>query len=150
MTVESVKASASDADVIWAAKVSTSGDRSREEIHADPAKICWYFINYLVRERHGSPFEHNSITFFISLIFFPRIHETQNKLFQRRMFSGFTLIYFENEKKITDIGNALTNTGTTGTMEFLTLWGGEENFRLYIAQKFVLTMKKQWKKDFQK
>lgn len=65
MTVELVKASASDADVIWAAKVSTSGDRSREEIGADLAKSAG-LINYLVRERHGSPFEHNSITFFIS------------------------------------------------------------------------------------
>ena len=37
MTVELVKASASDADVIWAARVSTAGEQSMEEIGEDPA-----------------------------------------------------------------------------------------------------------------
>jgi thymidylate synthase (FAD) len=37
VTVELVKSSASDADVIWAARVSTAGDKSLDEIGADPA-----------------------------------------------------------------------------------------------------------------
>ena len=65
MTVELVKASASDADVIWAARVSTAGEQSLEEIGEDPARSAG-LINYLARERHGSPFEHTSMTFFIS------------------------------------------------------------------------------------
>ena len=65
MTVELVKASASDADVIWAARVSTAGEQSLDEIGEDPARSAG-LINYLARERHGSPFEHTSMTFFIS------------------------------------------------------------------------------------
>ena len=65
VTVELVKASASDADVIWAARVSTAGEQSMEEIGEDPVRSAG-LINYLARERHGSPFEHTSMTFFIS------------------------------------------------------------------------------------
>jgi thymidylate synthase (FAD) len=60
MTVELVKASASDADVIWAARVSTAGEQSLDEIGEDPARSAG-LINYLARERHGSPFEHLSL-----------------------------------------------------------------------------------------
>lgn len=65
MTVELIKASASDADVIWAARVSTAGEQSLEEVGEDPARSAG-LINYLARERHGSPFEHTSMTFFVS------------------------------------------------------------------------------------
>ena len=65
VTVELVKSSASDADVIWAARVSTAGEQSLDEIGEDPARSAG-LINYLARERHGSPFEHTSMTFFIS------------------------------------------------------------------------------------
>jgi thymidylate synthase (FAD) len=36
-----------------------------DEIGQDPAKSAG-LINYLARERHGSPFEHTSMTFFVS------------------------------------------------------------------------------------
>ena len=65
VSVELVKSSASDADVIWAARVSTAGDKSLEDVGADAAKSEG-LINYLARERHGSPFEHTSMTFFVS------------------------------------------------------------------------------------
>lgn len=65
MTVELVKHAASDADVIWAARVSTKGDQSLDEIDGDPAKSAG-LINYLMRDRHGSPFEHSTMTFFVS------------------------------------------------------------------------------------
>ena len=65
VTVELVKSSASDADVIWAARVSTAGEKSIESINEDPERSAG-LINYLARERHGSPFEHTSFTFFIS------------------------------------------------------------------------------------
>ena len=65
MSVDLVKHSASDADVIWAARVSTAGEQSLDEIDKDPANSAG-LINYLARERHGSPFEHTSMTFFIS------------------------------------------------------------------------------------
>ena len=65
VTVELVKANANDADVIWAARVSTAGEQSLAEIGEDPERSAG-LINYLARERHGSPFEHTSMTFFIS------------------------------------------------------------------------------------
>lgn len=65
MTVDLVKHSASDSDVLWAARVSTAGEQSLDELTKDPERSKG-LINYLMRDRHGSPFEHNSMTFFIS------------------------------------------------------------------------------------
>ncbi|MFD7877706.1 FAD-dependent thymidylate synthase [Streptomyces sp. NPDC059766] len=65
VTVELVKHSAADSDVLWAARVSTAGEQSLEELTKDPERSKG-LINYLMRDRHGSPFEHNSMTFFIS------------------------------------------------------------------------------------
>jgi thymidylate synthase (FAD) len=50
VTVELVKASASDADVIWAARVSTAGEQSMEEIGEDPVRSAG-LINYLAPHR---------------------------------------------------------------------------------------------------
>ena len=52
MTVELVKASASDADVIWAARVSTAGEQSLESVGNSSDRDAG-LINYLARERHG-------------------------------------------------------------------------------------------------
>jgi thymidylate synthase (FAD) len=64
MAVDLIKQAASDADVIWAARVSTRGEQSLEEISADPARSAG-LINYLMRDRHGTPFEHSSMTFHV-------------------------------------------------------------------------------------
>jgi thymidylate synthase (FAD) len=65
VTVELVKHTASDADVLFAARVSTLGEQSLDELNKDPERSKG-LINYLMRDRHGSPFEHNSMTFLIS------------------------------------------------------------------------------------
>jgi thymidylate synthase (FAD) len=64
VTVELVRSSASDADVIFAARVSTVGEQSLADVDADPERSVG-LINYLMRDRHGSPFEHTSLTFFV-------------------------------------------------------------------------------------
>jgi thymidylate synthase (FAD) len=64
MTVELVKHAASDADVVWAARVSTRGESSLADIEADPERSRG-LINYLMRDRHGTPFEHSSLTFYV-------------------------------------------------------------------------------------
>ncbi|WP_430869229.1 FAD-dependent thymidylate synthase [Demequina aurantiaca] len=64
MTVELVRANAQDADVLFAARVSTKGEQSLEDVGADASKSAG-LINYLMRDRHGSPFEHNSMTFYV-------------------------------------------------------------------------------------
>ena len=64
ITVELVRESAKDADVVFAARVSTAGEQSLDNVDADAASSKG-LINFLMRERHGSPFEHNSMTFFV-------------------------------------------------------------------------------------
>lgn len=63
VTVTLVQCVASDHGVVDAAQVSTIGDRVLERRITD-AKISG-LINYLMRDRHGSPFEHNSLTFLV-------------------------------------------------------------------------------------
>lgn len=65
MTVELVKSSAQDSDVVWAARVSTVGEKSISARDEDAERSAG-LIRYLMRERHGTPFEHNSMTFLIS------------------------------------------------------------------------------------
>lgn len=64
MTVELVKASASDSDVVWAARVSTVGEKSLADVGV-AAESSKGLIGYLMRDRHGSPFEHTSMTFYV-------------------------------------------------------------------------------------
>jgi thymidylate synthase (FAD) len=64
VTVELVKSSASDADVLFAARVSTAGEKSLDQVGADAGRSAG-LINYLMRDRHGSPFEHNQFTFYV-------------------------------------------------------------------------------------
>jgi thymidylate synthase (FAD) len=65
VTVELVKSSASDADVVFAARVSTQGERSLGSVDADASEAAG-LIRFLMRERHGSPFEHSVMTFYVS------------------------------------------------------------------------------------
>jgi thymidylate synthase (FAD) len=64
VTVELVRSSARDADVLFAARVSTKGEQSLDDVDADASRSTG-LINYLMRDRHGSPFEHNSMTFYV-------------------------------------------------------------------------------------
>ena len=65
VAVELVKSSAADADVLFAARVSTAGEKSLDEVGTDAERSAG-LINYLMRDRHGSPFEHNQFTFYVS------------------------------------------------------------------------------------
>jgi thymidylate synthase (FAD) len=64
VTVDLVRAGARDADVLFAARVSTLGEQSLGDVDADASGSAG-LINYLMRDRHGSPFEHNSMTFYV-------------------------------------------------------------------------------------
>jgi thymidylate synthase (FAD) len=67
VTVELVRHSASDSDVLFAARVSTQGEQTLESAASgeDATEKDRGLINYLMRDRHGSPFEHNSMTFYV-------------------------------------------------------------------------------------
>jgi thymidylate synthase (FAD) len=122
MSVEIVKSSASDADVIWAARVSTAGDKSLEDVGADPTKSEG-LINYLARERHGSPFEHTSMTFFISAPIFVFREFMRHRIASYNEESGRyrelkPVFYIPNkERKLVQIGKAGAYTFVDGTDE---------------------------------
>lgn len=61
ITVELHSSMGSDASVVQAARVSTVGEECLESEPGEHAGL----INYLMKHRHGTPFEHNSITFFV-------------------------------------------------------------------------------------
>src|SRR5688572_18003228 len=67
MTVELVRSSAHDSDVLFAARVSTQGEKTLDAAAsgAEATDRDRGLINYLMRDRHGSPFEHNSMTFYV-------------------------------------------------------------------------------------
>jgi thymidylate synthase (FAD) len=68
MTVELVKHSASDNDIVFAARVSTQGERSKDSatgFDMEQMEKSYGLINYLMRDRHGSPFEHSVFTFYV-------------------------------------------------------------------------------------
>ncbi|MEY4969820.1 MAG: hypothetical protein RLZZ277_51 [Actinomycetota bacterium] len=117
VSVELIKASASDADVIWAARVSTAGEQSMDEIGEDPARSAG-LINYLARERHGSPFEHTSMTFFISAPIFVFREFMRHRIASYNEESG----RYRELKPVFYIPNAdrnLIQIGKTGAYEFV-------------------------------
>lgn len=62
VTVLPIAVTASDAMVVAAAKVSTQASKA---IEAMEMVVNPNFINFLMRDRHGSPFEHTFFTFYI-------------------------------------------------------------------------------------
>src|ERR1700677_1700014 len=59
LTAELVRANAQDEDVVQAARVSVVGAMTEKESYGTTAGL----INFLMKNRHGTPFEHNSFTF---------------------------------------------------------------------------------------
>ena len=128
VSVELIKASASDADVIWAARVSTAGEQSMDEIGEDPARSAG-LINYLARERHGSPFEHTSMTFFISAPIFVFREFMRHRIASYNEESGRyrelkPVFYVPNKQR------NLIQIGKTGAYEFIP--GTDEQFQITV------------------
>ncbi|MFE9099743.1 FAD-dependent thymidylate synthase [Actinomadura geliboluensis] len=87
VVVELIKAAASDADVLWAARVSTKGENSLAEVDAD-AERSKGLINYLMRDRHGTPFEHSSMTFYVKAPIFVFREQMRHRTFSFNEESG--------------------------------------------------------------
>jgi thymidylate synthase (FAD) len=66
ITVEPIQHMGGDHMVVAAARVSVSGTEAVS--FADPSKVeeSAGLINYLMKQRHGTPFEHGGITFFVN------------------------------------------------------------------------------------
>ncbi|MDD2858137.1 MAG: FAD-dependent thymidylate synthase [Candidatus Nanopelagicales bacterium] len=117
VTVELVRASARDADVVFAARVSTAGEQSLDDVEAD-ATGAKGLINYLMRERHGSPFEHNSMTFFVQAPIFVWREHMRHRIASYNEESGRyrelkPVFYLPARER------AVVQVGKTGAYEFL-------------------------------
>jgi thymidylate synthase (FAD) len=117
VTVELVRASASDADVIFAARVSTAGEQSFDDINADAERSAG-LINYLMRDRHGSPFEHNSMTFFVRAPIFVWREHMRHRIASYNEESG-RYRQLEPVFYVPGHDRPLVQVGKTGSYEFL-------------------------------
>lgn len=64
MTVKLLDYMGGDQSVVAAARVSTAGEDSQKYLTADPKEQAG-LINFLMKNRHGTPFEHNSLKFYV-------------------------------------------------------------------------------------
>ncbi|MFD8224454.1 FAD-dependent thymidylate synthase [Streptomyces massasporeus] len=78
ITVELVDHTASDLGVVRAARVSTAGEEAHREERGDD--YIGGLIRYLMRSRHGSPFEHNSMTFLVHAPIFTIRHMMRHRM----------------------------------------------------------------------
>jgi thymidylate synthase (FAD) len=61
--VELVQHVGGDSSVVHAARISTAAEGTSLDFSGDAGEKDKGLINYLMREHHGTPFEHNSVTF---------------------------------------------------------------------------------------
>lgn len=130
VTVELVRASASDADVVFAARVSTAGEQSLDDVHADAERSAG-LINYLMRDRHGSPFEHNSMTFFVRAPIFVWREHMRHRIASYNEESG-RYRQLEPVFYVPGHDRPLLQVGKAGAYEFLP--GTEEQYALVDAE----------------
>ncbi len=145
VTVELVKESASDADVIWAARVSTKGDQSLDEIKEDTNASAG-LINYLMRDRHGSPFEHSVMTFFVQAPIFMWREHFRHRIASYNEESGRykvlePVFYVPGpERKLIQIGKAGAYEFVDGTPEQLAVVTEETKKACKVAYESYETM----------
>ena len=125
-----MKSAASDADVIWAARVSTKGEQSLDDVATDPQRSSG-LINYLMRDRHGSPFEHSTMTFFVQGPIFMWREHFRHRIASYNEESGrykvLEPVFYvpAKERKLVQIGKA-------GAYEFVD--GTQEQFDIVSAE----------------
>ena len=117
MTVDLIDSMASDRAVVVAARVST-GAKISEEPEKDAG-----LINYLMRDRHGSPFEHNAFTFYIEAPIFVFREFMRHRIASYNEESGRykelkPVFYYPNaERKLVQQGKPGAYTFVEGTPE---------------------------------
>lgn len=112
--VELIKHSAADIDVVRAARVSTKGEGSLNATDEEIAGL----INFLARERHGSPFEHSYFTFFVKAPIFVWREHMRHRIASYNEESGRYKI-LEPEFYIPGLDRKLQQVGKTGAYEFI-------------------------------
>lgn len=113
-TVQLIKYSASDIDVAHAAWVSNFGAGAMDRDTSDVSKL----INFLYKNRHMSPFEHGSFTFFIDTPIFVAREFMRHRTFSYNETSGR---YKELEPRfyLPNFNRPLRQAGRIGEYRFL-------------------------------
>lgn len=123
VTVELVKHSASDSDVAFAARVSTLGERAQDLVNGEEDTKLSGLINFLMRERHGSPFEHSNFTFYVKAPIFVWREHMRHRMASYNEESGryrvLDPVFYipSNERKLLQVGKAGSYTFEEGTPE---------------------------------
>ena len=65
ITVSLIQQMGGDHMIVAAAKVSTSGEEAATFATIEATSSNFGLINYLIKHRHGTPFEHGALTFFV-------------------------------------------------------------------------------------
>ncbi|GAA0817221.1 FAD-dependent thymidylate synthase [Spirilliplanes yamanashiensis] len=115
MVVELVKHSAADADVVLAARVSTQGARAGA---ATDAQKDAGLIGYLMRDRHGSPFEHSVFTFYVEAPIFVWREHMRHRIASYNEESGRYKV-LEPVFYLPGADRNLVQTGKPGAYEFV-------------------------------
>ncbi len=131
VTVELVRAAAQDSDVLFAARVSTQGEQSLDGANDEAGARDKGLINYLMRDRHGSPFEHNSMTFYVQAPIFVFREFMRHRMASYNEESGRyrelrPVFYVPNQDR------NLVQIGKTGHYEFIP--GTPEQYELVDAE----------------
>jgi thymidylate synthase (FAD) len=122
VTVELVKHSASDSDVVFAARVSTVGETSLSSVDSDASESKG-LISFLMRERHGSPFEHSVFTFYVQAPIFVWREHMRHRMTSYNEESGryrvLDPIFYvpDHDRKLVQIGKAGAYDFIDGTPE---------------------------------
>jgi thymidylate synthase (FAD) len=122
VTVQLVKHSASDEDVAFAARVSTLGERSLEKTEKLEG-----LVNFLMRERHGSPFEHSTMTFYVKAPIFVWREHMRHRMASYNEESGrYRVLEPEfyvpgKDRKLVQVGKAGAYTFEEGSSEQLAI-----------------------------
>lgn len=113
VTVNLIKHSAADSDVAFAARVSTQGEISQ---YVEPKELGG-LINFLMRERHGSPFEHSVFTFYVKAPIFTWREHMRHRIASYNEESGRYRV-LEPEFYVPNSSRKLVQVGKTGSYTF--------------------------------
>lgn len=142
-TVALKKCNASDVDVAYAAWVSNFGDTAEERDVTDVSKL----IDFLYKNRHMSPFEHGSFTFFVDTPIFVAREFMRHRTWSYNETSGRYKelegrFYFPNpERPLTQVGRPGAYTfgpGTEKQYAALSKWTKRTYKVSWLAYKAIL------------
>lgn len=131
--VKLIRANASDDTVVQAAQVSVKGENN-------PETEAPRLINYLMESRHGSPFEHNSFTFFVKAPIFVFREWHRHRIASINEMSGrYTQLL--PEFYVPDEDRKLVNIGTSARPEFAP---GDEQMQLNVRSWTASAYRAAW------